>query len=999
MALPDTNLYNSLFDNDVLNNTDSMDLELVNSMFDSIDIVNICKYHDINSHKSSLPKNCPDYLSIFHVNTRSLSKSYDNLISLLTSLPKLPDILCISETWLKPCTIHLNEIDGYKSYHTHRPDGYGGVAIYVKDILPSFLLNEYCMCTENVELCTVKVIIGNTNYIISSLYRPHSKHHQINEFTAFMDNLLSQTMFTNSKSIFAGDFNINLLEHNDHVPTNNFLSMMQSCNYFPLVSRPTRFPDNNSTASPSLLDHIWTNFTVPSSPGILLFPLSDHLPVYLNLPTLDKPSENHKISFRLKNQENCTKFTTKMSAVHWNSLLSHQDLNINCNLFLDTIHSIYLTCFPKVTKLISTKRLQKPWITQGIIKAIHQKFQLYKSYKLGIIDFDIYKQYRNYLTNLIKQSKKNYYLKKFSDFRLSTRKIWDTINELINSNKTKTSPTNSVTLNNNIMNSPYDISEAFNTYFTNIAPKLADELPQSEGSPLSFLSGNYPHSMAMPPVTTHETIQVINVLKNKKGHMDEIPVHIIKQNKDLFAMPLTILFNQSVESGTFPERFKLAKIIPIHKTGCKSDLSNYRPISILSTFSKIFETLMKNQLILFLKQRNILNNRQFGFRPGLNTFDAVNTFMSDLYTSLNNHKSIISIFIDFSKAFDTVQPSILLDKMFHYGVRGCVHDWFKSYLHNRQQYTVFSNTLSTTRSVQLGVPQGSILGPILFLIYINDITNISNTLHTILFADDSTFYMIGENPTELINKTNTELLKFSNWCLANKLTVNTSKTHYMLFSKTITYFQPLPNLTILNDEILQVDKTKFLGVILDKNLTFKHHLSNLCLKLSRTIPLLLKLKHFAPGNILKCLYYAHIYPHLTYCNPVWSQTYPCHMSQINVLHKKIIRIITNSDFNAHTQPLFKQLNILNLSDLSKLILTSFIYKRVLTDNPNTQPSHNYLTRNQYALYIPRPNLTLFKHSVMYAGPKTWNGLPDFVKRSKSYSHFKKQLKSHLLNSY
>ena len=337
--------------------------------------------------------------------------------------------------------------------------------------------------------------------------------------------------------------------------------------------------------------------------------------------------------------------------------------------------------------------------------------------------------------------------------------------------------------------------------------------------------------------------------------------------------------------------------------------------------------------------------------------------------------------------------------MFHYGIRGCVHDWFKSYFHNRQQYTVFSNTQSTTRHVQLDVPQGSILGPILFLIYINDITNISNTLHTILFADDSTFYMIGENPTELINKTNIELLKFSNWCLANKLTVNTSKTHYMLFTKTITYFQPLPNLSILNDNILQVNKTKFLGVILDKNLTFKHHLSNLCLKLSRTIPLLLKLKHFAPSNILKCLYYAHIYPHLTYCNPVWSQTYPCHMSQINVLHKKIIRIITNSDFNAHTQPLFKQLNILNLSDLSKLILTSLIYKRVHTDNPNTQSSHKYQTRNQYAQYIPRPNLTLFKHSVMYAGPKTWNGLPDFIKQSKSYSHFKKQLKSHLLNSY
>ncbi len=182
--------------------------------------------------------------------------------------------------------------------------------------------------------------------------------------------------------------------------------------------------------------------------------------------------------------------------------------------------------------------------------------------------------------------------------------------------------------------------------------------------------------------------------------------------------------------------------------------------------------------------------------------------------------------------------------------------------------------------------------------------------------------MTGEKATELINKANIELQKFSNWCLANKLTVNTSKTYYMLFTKTITYYQPLPNLTILNDDISQVEKIKFLGITFEKNLTFKHHLSNLCLKLSRTIPLLHKIKHLAPNNVFRCLYYTYIYPHLNYCNPIWSQTYPCHLYSLNVLHKKMIRIITNSDYSEHTPPLFKQLNILNIADLSKLSITS-----------------------------------------------------------------------------
>ena len=259
--------------------------------------------------------------------------------------------------------------------------------------------------------------------------------------------------------------------------------------------------------------------------------------------------------------------------------------------------------------------------------------------------------------------------------------------------------------------------------------------------------------------------------------------------------------------------------------------------------------------------------------------------------------------------------------------------------------------------------------------------------------------MTGGKPTELINRANIELKNFSTWCLANKLTVNTSKTYYMLFTKTITYYHPLPNLTILNDNISHVDQIKFLGVKFDKNLTFKHHLSNMCLKLSRTIPLLQKVKYFAPINVLKCLYYAHIYPYLIYCNPIWSQTYPCHLNNLNILHKKVIRIITNSDYLEHTPPLFKQTNILNLTDLSKLCIASHMYQKINSENYITQPTHYHQTRNQYSLHIPRPNQTLFKHSLTYQGPKIWNGLPCNTKLSPSLSSFKDKLKKHMLSSY
>ena len=1000
MNITDINLIDSLLNtSDESQDDNDVGLEIINSIYDTLNINEICKYHDINSYTSAIPVNFLDYLNILQVNTRSLNKNYDNLISLLKSLPKFPDILCISETWLKPNTAPLNEIEGYKSYHTLRPDGYGGVAIYVKQDITSIPLSDYCLSNDIAELCTIKITIDNSNYVISSLYRPHDKHDKVNEFNLFMDNFLSQNIFIDNQTIVTGDFNINLLEHDTHLPTNHFLTIMQSYNYYPHISRPTRFPDVNTTASPSLLDHIWTNFTAPSSPGILLFPLSDHLPVFLNLPILHKHNMKHKLTYRPRNAHKCTEFKAKLSAIDWNMLLSYEDTNINCNLFLDTVYSIYYSCFPKLSKYISTKRLEKPWITQGIIKSIKHKFSLYKAFQLGIVDHDLYKNYRNYLNNLIKSTKKHYYLQKFSDFRLNTKKIWKTINELTNA-KTKTNTTTeSINYNNQIKNTPQEISEAFNDYFSMIAPELASKLPPTAITHISYLRGNYPHSMVMPIITELDIEKVITSLKNKKGHIDEIPVNLIKENKEVFAKPLTILFNQSVSTGLFPDRLKVGKIVPIHKTGSKTDISNYRPISILPIFSKIFEATMKKHLMLYLTKKKILNDCQFGFRPGLSTFDAINTFTSDLYMALNKSKSILSIFIDFRKAFDTVQPNILLDKMHYYGIRGCIYNWFSSYLSNRIHYTVFNNTPSQTKPVHLGVPQGSILGPLLFLLYINDISNISVSLNSILFADDSTFYMTGDTPTETINKANLELQKFSDWCLANRITVNTSKTYYMLFTNSITCYQPLPNLTILNDDITQVDKIKFLGIILDKNLNFKQHLSNLCLKLSRVIPLLLKVKHFAPVEILRNLYYAHIYPHLSYCNPIWSTTYPCHLYNLNVLHKKTVRIMSSSEYLAHTPPLFKSLNIMNLADISRFNIALYMFKQIKYNHYNTQPLHNYQTRNQHTLRTPSHKLTLFTHSLMYLGPKTWNDVPLHIKHSTSISSFKNKFKKHLLSFY
>ena len=324
---------------------------------------------------------------------------------------------------------------------------------------------------------------------------------------------------------------------------------------------------------------------------------------------------------------------------------------------------------------------------------------------------------------------------------------------------------------------------------------------------------------------------------------------------------------------------------------------------------------MYKRLAAFVNKENILYDYQFGVRSGHSTVQAVMLITDKIQRAIEDHQHSCGLFLDFSKAFDTVNHTILIRKLEKYGIRGIVKEWFKSYLCSRKQFVSVGSTSSEEQTISCGVQQGSVLGPLLFLLYINDFKNCSNILDFHLFADDTNAFYSNKSLLDIESTINNQLINVNNWLSSNKLSLNVDKTNFVIFhppqKRNVTQIK----LYINHKLIKQVQSLKYLGVYLDSNLNWKSQIQYLSKKIKRSIRVLSKIRYYVNINILIQLYYSLIYPFLTYAITIWGNTYESTLKQILILQKKAIRIITFSDFKEHTLPLFRELKILRLTDL------------------------------------------------------------------------------------
>ena len=378
---------------------------------------------------------------------------------------------------------------------------------------------------------------------------------------------------------------------------------------------------------------------------------------------------------------------------------------------------------------------------------------------------------------------------------------------------------------------------------------------------------------------------------------------------------------------------------------------------------------------------------------------------SEIYKALDDGNIVVDIFLDFSEAFDTVNHDILLDKLYHYGIRGNAYNWFVSYLSERKQYVTYNNVTSCTKEVSCGVPQGSILGPLLFLLYINDLVSIRHKSKPILFADDTNLFYKGNDADMLADEINNELRQISLWLKINKLSLNIGKTHFMIFTRK----KRIKEIEIQIDgkNIEKVNSTKFLGVIIDHKLKWSEHVKYIAGKISRSCGVLNRARRCLNRSAMLTLYYSFVYPYITYCNHVWGSTYPSNTDKLLKLQKRALRIMFKLKRRESTAPLYPKLNILRFNDINIYLISRFLYRYnacLLPDTfsgyfiPNTE-IHNYNTRRRHHFHPPLVRSEMSKFGIQYRGAIIWNHILDLgIDTSVSEPIFMKSIKRMLINN-
>ena len=906
------------------------------------------------------------------------------------------DILALNETKLdatiKDGEVHLPGYDVVRKDRERNGRNGGGVCIYVRSNIN--FKPRADLSPNNLECLTVEISKPRSKpFLVSTWYRPPQSSPDL--FSTF-ERIIDKIDAENLELYLMGDLNCNLLSE---VVSNNSSHLLTIINIYgltQLITEPTRVTQYSST----LIDLCLTNSPDKvSKSGVIDIGISDHSVIYLTRKVAHFRSLMQKtVEVRPLKNFNEAAFLRDLRMIDWNRVATHNNPDEMWDLWKHLLVSVIDKHAPLRTKRVKNKR--SPWITNELLREIHKRDFLKKK-AVSTNDPSIWKRFkdaRNKVNNAVKNAKRKYFSDHFDANKSDPRKTWRLINEL-QSRQSKSTKVSQVETRNQVFTSPGDIAEAFNNHFTNIGQSLAQEIPSSEIDPLSYVNP-VDGVFSFQRINAQKVIKLLKALDvSKATGLDKIPNRLLKIAADVVATSLTGIFNQSLVTGTFPSDWKMAKVSPIFKNGSKSDLNNYRPISVIPTVAKIFEKIIYDQLYQYLNENDLLSSGQSGFRSLHSTLTALLETNDNWCVNIDRGLLNGVIFIDLRKAFDTIDHEIILKKLTKYGVDQDALKWFKSYLTNRMQRCNVNNHLSSASPLNCGVPQGSIIGPLLFLIYINDLPNCLNVGTPRMYADDTNVTFSAATIPDLESQINSDLNFIDRWLKANKLSLNVAKTEFMVISsrqKLQSINDYTMNIHIDGAPINQSNQSKSLGLIIDENLSWKAHIHEISKKVSSGIGALRRVRPFVSMHTAIKIYKGLIEPHFDYCSVVWDGLSEQLSEKLQKLQNRAIRVITKSSYDTSPRFLLNWLGWDNLSVRRAKQKANLMYKCI----NNLAPAYlcnlffpstpNYDFRNaKKKLLLPKPRTDYLKRSFSYSGAFLWNNLPEDIRTSNSLGFFKR----------
>nr|CAI5835608.1 unnamed protein product [Callosobruchus analis] len=917
----------------------------------STSIVSLESLDDYDSHQVNqrqTKNSISDIINMFHINIQCLSNKIGELSVSLKS--ENFTIICLSEHWMAADNLKSVNIDGYKliSAFCRNKTIHGGVAIFTKPTLKCRNVDLGCFCREvHTEMCAIEFVNNNEKYVVVSLYR--SCLGDFNIFLHQFEDALNTLSEHYEKIIIMGDFNVNFIGNSNSLKT--LKGLISSYNIDFTIFEPTRLG-----SSPSCIDNILTNISKPYSSKVIECCLSDHLAQIIQIETKENIKCGTEIRWTRKiNQKLLNKFSKHLELADWSIFNRCSDIESLSLFVVDTYATFIRKTFP--LEKISEKRPPVRWSNNSKLRemkdtlcAIKDIYNITKS----PTDKRHYEAYRQLYKKSITDTRKQCYEKFIANSNNKSKSSWRIVNYETN--------------RNNRQRETQLPPDTLNTYFTTIACEIILSLPPKNDEYSEYLNHAPKPNVTffLEPVTELDVINAINRLSNSDS-LDAYGINskIVKQTLHILSSPLCLLINMCFSEGIFPDAFKLTRVIPIFKGGKEGLPENYRPISVICVFGKIIEIILKNRLSRYFEKHRLLHSCQFGFRERRSKVHALCKLIEDIVNGLDKGEHAILRSLDLTKAFDCVSHKLLIEKLEYYGIRGPPLELVRSYLFNRKQYVTVNNEASSVNCVKAGIPQGSVLGPVLFIIYVNDL--LYYLFPVVMFADDTTIYHQDNVPNlhmSMMNMTN----RAEAWFNQNNLKLNQNKTQTLVVSS--------------NNNVRSTESIKLLGVYIDSSLNWCCHIDKLCAKISSQIFLLRQLKHLLITELLINLYFALIHSNLNYGIILWGNCSAA--EQAFKLQKRAVRIIAGVGSKEHCKPLFIKFSIMSLPNM-------YMYQSLLEihSHPDkyicNSDYHSYHTRHANLLREPMHRLKMTQKNSLSV--TLYNKLPDALKRL-DMNHYK-----------